>query len=288
MRTQLIATATLMQIGTVPAALAQVTPVRSSLETSSSIGLSVVDLVDVNDSLADQGATTDELGPLESPVAISSTDGLFTANSNGLVTLFDAASGTFSATQTYDGDQFGDEPTAQSFTHTLQSRIEYDFSIPADGSVRFQGGLSNSGPSPIGFFVRISVFRESTPGSGFTGPFFDQTFTDPTAPGGTPIDVTIPLDAASGNYRFQVGLNHSGNSILETDEETGSATLSWTIDAPPVCLADTNGDGMLTPADFNAWVLAFNTQAPACDQNNDGLCSPADFNAWVVTFNAGC
>ncbi|MEL7483900.1 MAG: choice-of-anchor R domain-containing protein [Planctomycetota bacterium] len=56
----------------------------------------------------------------------------------------------------------------------------------------------------------------------------------------------------------------------------------------PDCLADTNGDGELTPGDFNAWVIAFNSQAPACDQNGDGLCSPADFNAWVANFNAGC
>ncbi|MEL7484823.1 MAG: GC-type dockerin domain-anchored protein, partial [Planctomycetota bacterium] len=54
------------------------------------------------------------------------------------------------------------------------------------------------------------------------------------------------------------------------------------------CKADTNNDGTVSPADFNAWVLAFNTNAPECDQNNDGACSPADFNAWVLNFNAGC
>ena len=54
------------------------------------------------------------------------------------------------------------------------------------------------------------------------------------------------------------------------------------------CVADTNGDGSLSPADFNAWVIAFNSQAPECDQNGDGLCTPADFNAWIVNFNAGC
>ncbi|MEL7484339.1 MAG: GC-type dockerin domain-anchored protein [Planctomycetota bacterium] len=59
--------------------------------------------------------------------------------------------------------------------------------------------------------------------------------------------------------------------------------------ATPIdCLADTNGDGELNPADFNAWVIAFNNQTPACDQNGDGLCNPADFNAWVINFNAGC
>ncbi|MEO1534590.1 MAG: GC-type dockerin domain-anchored protein [Planctomycetota bacterium] len=57
---------------------------------------------------------------------------------------------------------------------------------------------------------------------------------------------------------------------------------------PAACPADTNGDGVVNPADFNAWVIAFNTQSPACDQNGDGLCNPADFNAWVINFNAGC
>ncbi|MEL6497623.1 MAG: GC-type dockerin domain-anchored protein [Planctomycetota bacterium] len=52
--------------------------------------------------------------------------------------------------------------------------------------------------------------------------------------------------------------------------------------------ADTNNDGQVTPADFNAWVLAFNSQAPECDQNGDGFCTPADFNAWVLNFNSGC
>ena len=55
------------------------------------------------------------------------------------------------------------------------------------------------------------------------------------------------------------------------------------------CLADTNSDGELTPADFNAWLLAFNTGSlAACDQDGDGFCGPADFNAWIANFNAGC
>ena len=54
------------------------------------------------------------------------------------------------------------------------------------------------------------------------------------------------------------------------------------------CVADTNGDGILSPADFTAWVAAFNAQSAACDQNGDTLCTPADFTAWVANFNAGC
>ncbi len=54
------------------------------------------------------------------------------------------------------------------------------------------------------------------------------------------------------------------------------------------CLADVNGDGMVTPTDFTAWVGAFNTGAAECDQNGDGMCTPTDFTAWVGNYNAGC
>ncbi len=54
------------------------------------------------------------------------------------------------------------------------------------------------------------------------------------------------------------------------------------------CIPDTNNDGALTPADFTAWIAAFNAMAPKCDQNADGLCTPADFTAWIANFNAGC
>lgn len=54
------------------------------------------------------------------------------------------------------------------------------------------------------------------------------------------------------------------------------------------CIADVNGDGSLTPADFSAWVTAFNSMDSGCDQNADGACSPADFSAWVANYNAGC
>ena len=53
-------------------------------------------------------------------------------------------------------------------------------------------------------------------------------------------------------------------------------------------LADTNGDGMVTPADFTAWINAYNNNLPQCDQNDDGACTPADFTAWINNFNAGC
>ncbi|MGP1273557.1 MAG: GC-type dockerin domain-anchored protein [Phycisphaerales bacterium] len=57
---------------------------------------------------------------------------------------------------------------------------------------------------------------------------------------------------------------------------------------PTECIADTNGDGVLSPADFTGWVVAYNTQSPECDQNGDDACTPDDFTAWIRNYNAGC
>jgi len=78
-----------------------------------------------------------------------------------------------------------------------------------------------------------------------------------------------------------------GQSILGASDNAISV-IDLGGPCAPDCPADTNGDGSVTPADFSAWVAAFNAQAPACDQNNDGSCSPADFSAWVANYNAGC
>ena len=51
--------------------------------------------------------------------------------------------------------------------------------------------------------------------------------------------------------------------------------------------ADQNGDGTVTPGDFNAWILNFNSGDPAADANNDGSVNPGDFNAWILAFNEG-
>ncbi|MEO0631507.1 MAG: FG-GAP repeat protein, partial [Planctomycetota bacterium] len=109
---------------------------------------------------------------------------------------------------------------------------------------------------------------------------------------GNQIAVLLPSDGAAGDV-FGNAVAVSGNRVLvgaEGDADRGDLTGAaylFTVDSAP-CLADTNGDGELTPGDFNAWVIAFNANAAACDQNGDGACGPADFNAWVLNFNAGC
>ena len=71
--------------------------------------------------------------------------------------------------------------------------------------------------------------------------------------------------------------------------DTGTITINfYDPDAEP-CLADTNFDGIVSAADFSAWVQAYNLNlAFIADQNGDGIVSPADFSAWVSNFNRGC
>lgn len=69
-----------------------------------------------------------------------------------------------------------------------------------------------------------------------------------------------------------------------TDGTSAVAVVSYAES----CLADVNGDGLVTPADFTAWVAAYNAQLPTCDQNSDGQCTPADFTAWLSNYTIGC
>ena len=77
-----------------------------------------------------------------------------------------------------------------------------------------------------------------------------------------------------------------GSAYNQTLSRSEAVLLRSTTMAP--CLPDVNGDGVLTPADFTAWIAAFNAGDPAADQNEDGSVAPSDFTAWIANFNAGC
>ena len=51
--------------------------------------------------------------------------------------------------------------------------------------------------------------------------------------------------------------------------------------------ADQNADGVITPADFTAWISNYNSNNPIADVNQDGSVTPADFTAWISAFNMG-
>ncbi len=92
--------------------------------------------------------------------------------------------------------------------------------------------------------------------------------------------------SASAQVRVRFSsVDSPNNSVTESAVDAFSIGAFFCDDA---CPADTNGDGELSPSDFNSWVQAFNDGSAACDQNGDGLCSPTDFNAWIANFNAGC
>ncbi|MEO1717048.1 MAG: GC-type dockerin domain-anchored protein [Planctomycetota bacterium] len=67
-------------------------------------------------------------------------------------------------------------------------------------------------------------------------------------------------------------------SIIEIETEGGQ---------PARLCADQNGDGAVTPGDFNAWVINFNNGDLRADTNQDGALTPGDFNGWVLAFNGG-
>ena len=103
----------------------------------------------------------------------------------------------------------------------------------------------------------------------------------------------LASDGATGDW-FGRSVSMSGSSIVvgaqrrnDNGATSGSAYI-FDLNFTPRCLADVNGDGMVTPSDFTAWINAFNNQLPECDQNDDGSCTPADFTAWIANFNAGC
>lgn len=54
------------------------------------------------------------------------------------------------------------------------------------------------------------------------------------------------------------------------------------------CIADINRDGSVSPADFSAWIAAFNEGNELADTNLDGQVEPDDFAAWMSAYNGGC
>ncbi len=95
----------------------------------------------------------------------------------------------------------------------------------------------------------------------------------------------------AGNGAIYAGVSRTDIDYDDAVNPTRSDTLPTQFEPREVierCLADVNYDGFATPADFNAWIIAFNGRFQEADQNGDGLVTPADFNAWIVNYNNGC
>lgn len=126
------------------------------------------------------------------------------------------------------------------------------------------------------------------PGAG-SAYLFDVT--DPA----NPIEVTkiVPSDTSvNATFGWSAAIEGDmaliGASLSSAINQNQGQAYVFDLATGEPCPADTNGDGKLTPADFTAWIAAFNATAPECDQNGDTLCAPADFTAWIANYNAGC
>ncbi len=96
-----------------------------------------------------------------------------------------------------------------------------------------------------------------------------------------PLNLTDPF----GNPRSpldDVGVPNTGIGL------GGFLDIGATEFAGTSCLPDVNNDGLLTAADFSAWIAAFNAGDSAADQNRDALIDQNDFSAWIANYNNGC
>ena len=130
----------------------------------------------------------------------------------------------------------------------------------------------------------------------------------------TGIEITIDLDElgwdGSSDIKIAGGIANGDGSFwsnqvlggLSAEAELGEprainfdllpgsqfVTVGDVADCPSSRLcADQNGDGLVTPADFNGWILNFNQGNLLADTNQDGFITPADFNGWILAFNQG-
>jgi len=98
-----------------------------------------------------------------------------------------------------------------------------------------------------------------------------------------------------GNGRFRVvlsGQNQTGEDVLRvtvTDPSSGEQiVLMPSVRLLVRDLADLDEDGDYDADDFNLWVSYYKAQDPRADQNRDGLITPADFSAWLGNISSPC
>ena len=60
------------------------------------------------------------------------------------------------------------------------------------------------------------------------------------------------------------------------------------VEARFYCRADINRNGTIEPADFTAWISAYQQGSPLADVTNNGILNANDFTKWVELYNLGC
>lgn len=157
------------------------------------------------------------------------------------------------------------------------------YTVGAHALTRSEDSITGTGNTVL---MKVEFYSEA--GAAYESPAFLRedivTIANNSLPSDTwvPAELTgsVPANAVEARIVFafqQSAFNLGGSAFVD----------SVTFDTV-TCFGDTNGDGTVTPADFNAWVLAYNNRSEKCDQNGDGVCSAADLNAWILNFNNGC
>ncbi|MEM8758472.1 MAG: GC-type dockerin domain-anchored protein [Planctomycetota bacterium] len=101
-----------------------------------------------------------------------------------------------------------------------------------------------------------------------------------------------PLEAVAVDTRLAYNEINLG-SLSSNDQQWNAPYQSdWAISinggTEPVCLPDLNGDGQLDGADFNALVVAYNSNDLLADLDNNGTVDTSDVILWITLFFQGC
>ncbi|RNC82121.1 MAG: hypothetical protein ED559_10165 [Phycisphaera sp.] len=127
-----------------------------------------------------------------------------------------------------------------------------------------------------------------------------MTVADDTTPSGSFVDHSVSAVAPAGTAEAQIVLllsqaeptsDVNGDTVIDGGDQAVGAIIfdeaNLEIAAAGGPCADQNGDGMITPTDFTAWIANFNANNPDADVNRDGSVTPTDFTAWINAFNNG-
>ena len=270
-----------------PAVIADVTPVRSLIESRSDIQLNGADKSDAQTAIDQQDSTSNTLGPAISIVSIDSNQGFYTATTGTNATFDGPSEGSFMGTASYQGSRGEGDVNATSWDQTLWCIYEYDFTIPDTGMLDISGTMFNGGPSSISYFGFVQVFTEEEQESGFDESIFVHEIFD-FGMDGQNINLHIPLTEPSKSYRLHVRIGHIGTTILDADLSRGTISIDWTIDAPEPCRVDMDGDGELDFFDVSIFFDALINQDATADFNGDGSLDFFDVSLYLIEFQAGC
>ena len=255
-----------------PAAIAQPTvldvdPALSSINLSITLDTSLGSRTD-SDSATITGQMTIELDSYTNPTTMTLID-------------YNFASGPLAFTFDYG------------FLGTINATADnLSLGMPA-GSAPVTGPVDASGMFMLDMVPNQTTGIVNVSGTGVVGAAVGNSTTDLSTVPQDPIQIAGMVDVAAGTVTVTIDVPLAGTT---TDPDTGTTVtftgMSTVVASGPVppapCLADTNHDGTLSPADFTSWIAAFNAGAPECDQNSDGACDPSDFTAWIANFNMGC